>query len=162
MTIPAPVTQFVGWWSSFYGDHQWASVTIRYLHLAALVVAGGAAITVDRGLWRAAREQWSARDAVESLNRSHRVVLAGLTLIVASGMAMALADVSTYLSSTLFWTKMLLVALLLANGAALGAVGHRAGDSRAAVPRSIATFAIVSVVLWLAIMYASSWLMVAA
>ncbi len=162
MMVPTTVTHAIDWWSSYYGDHQAVSVTIRYFHLAALVVAGGAALTVDRGLWRAARERWSGKQAVDSLNRSHRVVLVGLAVIAASGLLMALADVGTYVVSTLFWTKMVLVALLLANGAVLTAVGRRASTSGLSVPRTVGIFSAVSAVLWLSIMYASSWLMVAA
>ena len=136
MTIPAPVNHLVDWWSSYYGDHQAVSVTIRYLHLAALVVGGGAALTVDRSLWRAARERWSGGQTIDTLNRSHGIVLAGLAVIVATGLLMALADVSTYAVSTLFWTKIALVALLLANGAGLTAIGQRASASGASVPRS--------------------------
>jgi hypothetical protein len=162
MTVPTSVTGAIAWWSSYYGDHQAVSVTIRYVHLAALVVSGGAALTVDRGLWRAARERWSGKQAVDSLNRSHCIVLAGLAVITASGLMMALADVDTYAVSKLFWGKMTLVALLLANGAVLTAAGRRASTSGVSVPRTLGIFSAVSAVLWLSIMYASSWLMVAA
>jgi hypothetical protein len=161
MTIGV-LAQFVDWWSSYYSDHQAVSVTIRYLHLAALVVGGGAALTIDRSLWRAARRRLSGERAIESLNTSHRMVLAGLAVIASTGTLMALADMDTYSVSALFWTKLGLVALLLGNGALLARAGKRARVSGASVPRAIGIFSAVSIVLWLSIAYVSSWLMVAA
>ena len=37
----ATLSQALATWNSYYGNHQALSVTIRYLHLAALLVGGG-------------------------------------------------------------------------------------------------------------------------
>ena len=50
-----------------------------------------------------------------------RVVVAGLTLIVISGLLMLAADLDTFLHSRVFWIKMTLIVLLLINGALLTA-----------------------------------------
>jgi hypothetical protein len=43
-------------------------------------------------------------------------VLAGLALTITSGLLMLFADLQTFLTSALYWSKMGLVALLLTNG----------------------------------------------
>ena len=146
-------------WGSYYGNHQALSVTIRSLHLLALVVGGGTAVAADRRVLTA-RQAGLLADAVGYMQRSHRLVISAFVVIVLTGLLMALADVETYSVSVLFWTKMGLVTLLIANGGILTTAGRKA----AASPwrgRLIAG-SVISVVLWLAIVYASSWLMVAA
>jgi len=75
---------------------------------------------------------------------------------------MALSDVETYSVSVLFWTKMALVALLIANGGLLTAAGRHAHASSSPWQRRLVAASAISLILWLAIVYASSWLMVAA
>jgi len=159
--MAAQLTAFFSSWSSYYGDHQALSVTIRSLHLLALVVGGGAAVTADRRVLTSRR---SARlsDALAYMHRSHRIVIFAFAVIVATGLLMALADVSTYSVSTLFWTKMGLVALLMANGAFLTFAGNRAAAADAPWRDRLVAGSAISLVLWLVIVYASSWLMVAA
>ena len=101
-------------------------------------------------------------DAVAYLQRSHRIVISAFVVIVVTGLLMALADVETYSVSTLFWTKMGLVALLMANGGFLTMAGWRAGRPGSRWPRRVIAASAISLMLWLAIVYASSWLMVAA
>ena len=72
------------------------------------------------------------------------------------------ADVETYSVSVLFWTKMALVALLIANGGLLTAAGRHAHASSSPWQRRLVAASAISLILWLAIVYASSWLMVAA
>jgi hypothetical protein len=50
------------------------------------------------------------------LGAVHTFVLGGLAVTAASGVAMLLADLHTYLTSVLFWTKMTLILALLGNG----------------------------------------------
>lgn len=148
-------------WSSYYGDHQAVSVTIRSLHLLALVVGGGAAVTADRRVL-ASRRSALLTDALAYMHRSHRIVIAAFAVIVATGLLMALADVSTYSVSTLFWTKMALVALLVANGGVLTFAGRHAATAESPWRRRLIAASAISLVLWLVIVYASSWLVVAA
>jgi uncharacterized membrane protein len=160
--MPSTLSHAFAWWSSYYGEHQALSVTIRYLHLAALVVGGGAAITIDRQVVRVQRLPPVVRDAtVTLLNSTHTVVVTSLAMLVATGVLMAGADIETYLVSPIFWTKMGLFALLLLNGAVLAQAGRRA-DMRADPSHRLIVTSIASVILWLVIVYASTWLMVAA
>jgi hypothetical protein len=159
--MAAQLAAFFSSWSSYYGDHQAVSVTIRSLHLLALVVGGGAAVTADRRVLTSRRSALLT-DALAYMHRSHRIVIAAFTVIVVTGLLMALADVSTYSVSTLFWTKMALVALLVANGGFLTFAGTRAAASESPWRDRLVAGSLISLVLWLAIVYASSWLMVAA
>ena len=148
-------------WSSYYGNHQALSVTIRSLHLLALVVGGGTAVAADRRVLTS-RHAATLADAVVYLQRSHRIVISAFVVIVVTGLLMALADVETYSVSTLFWTKMGLVSLLMANGGFLTMAGRRADRPESRWPRRVIAASAISLILWLAIVYASSWLMVAA
>lgn len=95
------------------------------------------------------QEEHVRRQRVEHQRLAHRVVLMGLALAVASGVLLFAADWDTYLVSKIFWTKMVLVALLLANGLGLTQAEDAAvrGDSRAWT--RLRRAAIVSLTLWL-------------
>jgi hypothetical protein len=54
-----------------------------------------------------------------ALKGIHRVVIAGLVVIIASGVLMFGADVDMFLYSKAFWLKMGLMLLLMANGVVL-------------------------------------------
>lgn len=155
----AALSQAFASWSSYYGNHQALSVTIRYVHFAALLVGGGTALALDREIFRLHRAVPAAREAsLARLNGAHAVVIGSLVFIIASGLMMAGADVETYLVSPTFWTKMVLVVLLLLNGAVLA----RTGRSPAGSLRRLAMASILSAILWLVIVYVSNWLVVAA
>ena len=79
MALPAFVASAVESWAAFYGDHQMVSVTVRYLHLAGLLVGGGTALAADRQILRATRYGSEARSGVvAALDASHRVVVPSL------------------------------------------------------------------------------------
>jgi hypothetical protein len=144
-------------WNSYYGNHQALSVSIRYVHLAAMLIGGGTALALDREIFGLRRS--APRDTtIARLNRAHSVVIGSIVFMVVSGLLMAGADVETYLASPTFWTKMALVAILLVNGAVLA----RAGRTTASGSRRLAVASVVSAILWLVIVYVSNWLMVAA
>ena len=97
-----------------YSDHHAVSVTVRFLHLAGLLVGGGTALVADRHLLAAVRGDIARRQTRLALaGASHRVVVPALALMAVTGMLMAAADLETFLNSRLFWTKMLIVGLLL-------------------------------------------------
>ena len=154
----ATLSQALASWNSYYGNHQALSVTIRYLHLAALLVGGGTALALDREIFGLPRSAPPVRDAtIARLNSAHSLVIGSLGFIVVSGLLMVAADVETYLVSPTFWIKMALVAALLINGVVLARAGRAAAGGRRLVVVSV-----VSAVLWLVIIYVSNWLRVAA
>src|SRR5512141_2564616 len=118
MALPVFLASTVESWAAFYDGHQMVSVTVRYLHLAGLVVGGGTALASDRQILRAIHSRAAERSAtLAALGASHRVVVPALALMVVTGLLMASSDTATFFASRLFWSKMGLVTLLLLNGA---------------------------------------------
>src|SRR6185436_10355535 len=85
---------------------------------------------------------------LEHLRHVHRFVIVGLALVIVSGVLLVFADLDAYLSAPVFWIKMALVVLLMANGALVIRGGRRthAGDSSG--PRLLRFAAVASLVLW--------------
>ena len=76
MHVPAALSDAVAWWASAYADHRLLSVSIRFLHIAGLVIGGGTAIITDRAILRGARGAADERaSAMATLHRSHRTVV---------------------------------------------------------------------------------------
>jgi hypothetical protein len=88
----------------------------------------------------------------------HTWVLAGLGLVLVSGLLMMLADLHTYATSVVFWTKMGLFVLLLGNG--YGRIRAEAA-LRAGAPsgaRQLRRTSAVSLALWFAVLLVSTML----
>src|SRR5262245_32251813 len=118
--ITEMLTLWIETWNSVYANHAAVRTTIEFAHIAGLIVGGGCAITADLATLTAAREGSITRlTELQLLKRTHRVVIIGLVAVFVSGFLLLAADVDTYLHSRVFWVKMLLVAVLLANGALL-------------------------------------------
>lgn len=157
--MSATLSDVLASWNGYYGNHQALSVTIRYVHLAALLVGGGTALALDREIFGLRRSP-TVRDAmIARVSAAHALVIGSLVFIVVSGLLMTAADVETYLASPTFWTKMALVAILLVNGAVLARAGHGGAAARG---RRLTVASVVSGTLWLVIVYVSNWLRVAA
>jgi hypothetical protein len=60
------------------------------------------------------------------LEGTHRLVIGGLATVVISGLLLLLADLDTFLGSKVFWLKMGLMVLLLANGLIVTLLERRA------------------------------------
>lgn len=150
MTIPDGLTAFVHPWAALYGDSKGVSNTVTFLHLGGLLLGGGAAVTMDRETLAAARSDERARGHIlDRLRRSHRWVLTGLALTFVTGVLQVASDLETFLPSTIFWSKMALVALLLANGG-LVIRGEKAATTGNWGPLRVA--AIASLALWTVIL----------
>jgi len=121
--IPATggfLSHAVARWAHLYSDRKSVSEAVTFVHLGGVLLAGGLAVSADRATLRLARsgalppatQGW----ALGEIAGVHRLVLIGLSVIFASGLLQTLADLDTYLSSVVFWSKMGLVGALLANG----------------------------------------------
>jgi hypothetical protein len=157
MHVPAALSDAVAWWAAAYGDHRLLSVSIRFLHIAGLVIGGGTAIITDRAILRGARGDAGQRAAaMESLHRSHRTVVPALVLVVASGVLLSTADLSTFFASPIYWVKLALVGVLLVNGAGLVAA------ERLAVGRNewrrLAFGSAASLTLWIVLLFVGTLL----
>lgn len=104
-------------WQSLFSNSKVVSGAVTYAHLAALLFGGGFAVAADRAALRAGRgAPENRRQLLNDLADVHRPVLIGLTVLALSGVLLFTADVETFASSPVFWTKAALVALLVGNG----------------------------------------------
>jgi hypothetical protein len=107
-------------WRELYSNSPVMSTSLLYVHLAALLLAGGLAISADRATLRTPVAEPSARARqLSELSAVHRTVVLALSWAFASGSALLLADLESFLALRAFWIKMALVTLLLLNGTAM-------------------------------------------
>ena len=115
-------------WQSLYSDSLALSTTVTTVHIVSLLLSGGLAIAADRATLRALRRPVEERALpLAELGSVHRPVVITLTVLMVSGLLLFAADVETFAVSWLFWVKMGLIVLLLANGAALYRTERRLG-----------------------------------
>jgi hypothetical protein len=138
-------------WNSLYSDSKAVASAVLFLHLVPLLLAGGAAITADRATLRAARGTADDRSRqLVDLARVHTVVVVGLALSFVSGVLLFLSDVDEFLGSPVFWIKLGLVGLLLANGFIMTrtekALGS--GGNETALWGRLRTISVLSLILW--------------
>ena len=120
MHAPPAVLHFLDPWKELYSNSKEVDTGVTFVHVVALLFGGGAAVVADRATLRV-RDFGSeaARRALGDLHASHRLVLIALSISVVSGIGLACADLETFLASPIFAIKLVLVALLLINGAVL-------------------------------------------
>ena len=126
-----------------------------FLHLAPIIVGGGLGIAIDRATLRVERHDGAARRRhLAELGAAHRWVIGALALSFLTGGALLAADLDTFLGSWVFWIKMGLIVLLLANGAMMNraerALTTPAPGAKDAWGRLRAA-AMVSLALWLVV-----------
>jgi hypothetical protein len=164
---PAALVKLVEPWSLLYGDSTVLPTLVVFMHIAALVFAGGLAVTMDRATMRAARGAAEFRwRQLEELGRAHRLVLTGIVLSAITGVLLFAADLETYFGSPIYWTKMALIALLLVNGYVMTRTESRIRSSPNAEDdagwRRLRITAAISITLWFAIAFAGVALVKAA
>lgn len=136
-------------WSSIYSTSPAIKSALAFTHIGALVGGGGAAIAADRTTLRAMRRGQAALDhELEHLHHVHLFVMVGLGLVIISGVLLMLADLDAYLLAPVFWVKMALVLLLMANGALVMRGGRRTHGGDPSGPRVLRFAAIASLLLW--------------
>jgi hypothetical protein len=140
-----------GWlsaWASAYSNSAVLRTALGFAHVGGLIAAAGAAFMIDRAILRAARAGSATRGAhLAELEASHPLVIGGLLVVIGSGLLLAGADLDTFLHSKMFWLKMALVVLLLANGWTLRRLG-RAAPAAHPSSRALGRAALMSMVLW--------------
>jgi uncharacterized membrane protein len=145
-------------WSQLYGDSTVIPMLVVFGHIAALVFAGGLAITLDRATLRAARGPAEVRwRQLEELRSAHQLVVVGLGLSVVTGVLLFTADLETYFGSWIYWTKIGFIVLLLFNGYRMTRIEARISSTPNAADDSgwkqLRTSAVVSLVLWFTIAF---------
>jgi hypothetical protein len=159
------LAQVLGPWQSTYSNSKTVSGAVTFLHLAGLLFGGGFAVAADRATLRAVRAAPARRlQVLGDLDAVHRAVLIGLGVLLMSGVLQLTADIETYATSPIYWTKMALVGLLLANGYVLKRTettlrARGDGGLRDPLWSRLRVTAITSVVLWTAIVLAGTMLL---
>jgi hypothetical protein len=126
-------------------------------------------VAADRATLRVGRRGTADHETqLAELRAVHRPVLIALVTLFASGVLLTAADLETFLSAPMFWVKLGLVTLLLANGIVLERTEARLRglSARAAVPndrvaelwRRLRGSAMCSVALWTATLVAGALL----
>src|SRR5687767_455900 len=145
-------------WNNLYSDSKAVASAVLFFHLVPLLVAGGAALTLDRSTFRAARGSADDRSRhLGELARTHPIVLGGLALSFASGVLLFLSDVDEFLATPVFWVKLVLVGLLLLNGFMMTRTERALGAVRddATLWGRLRTISVLSLTLWIATTLAS-------
>ena len=144
-------------WSKLYSNSKVISTGVIYVHLAGLLLGGGAAVAADRETLKAAGERDPVRaDHLAFLGTVHAIAVTGLAMLAVSGLLMLFGDLETFWGAKAFWIKMCLVALLLANGAVMQQAERVARTLPAKAWRQLKLTSIVSLALWFAILLAST------
>lgn len=119
-TLLAQLVQWSTPWHDLYADSGFMETAVTSMHLVAILVGGGIAVAADRSTLRASHGTERDRSSMlGELHAVHRPVLVGLAVLFLSGLAMTLADLSTFLGSPIFFVKLGLVTALCLNGAFL-------------------------------------------
>jgi hypothetical protein len=117
MSIVETIAAAVKPWNELYSHSKVVAGGVTYVHVASLLLGGGFAVASDRAVLLARRADLETRRyLLRDFSTVHKPVVAFLGLMVVSGLALMLADVETFLVSKVYWTKMVLFVLLLANG----------------------------------------------
>jgi hypothetical protein len=151
-------------WASLYNDSPALQTTITFLHLAGIFLGGGFAIATDRETFvalRVARLSGQIRHLAH-LHTIHRPVLVGIVMALGSGFLLLAADVQTFARSPVFWVKMVLLGLLLANGYLLSRTETTLREGEPDSPvlwARLRYISAASIALWLGLILAGTVLM---
>lgn len=158
MTAVQTISEFAQPWASIFNNSRAVSSGVMFAHLSGLVLGGGGAVAADRASLRAVKASATQQAShLKELGLVHRVVLWGLSVTFLSGLLLAAADVETYATLPAFWIKMSLIALLLGNGYWMQR-SERALAGGTPAWRRLHIAALVSLVLWFAVLLASTLL----
>ena len=153
MSLLETIAATVKPWNTLYAHSKAVSAGVTFVHIGSLLIGGGLAVESDFAALRTrAALIDERRRALHDLAIAHRPVIIALVLMTASGIALALADVETFLVSPVFWTKMTLFAGLLANGFVIMRTERALSADPAPPPRlwqRMTASAAASLALWL-------------
>lgn len=135
-------------WSAAIRQSAWLYPFLEIIHITGIVLLVGPAFMFDLRLLG-----FSKHLPVKGLGR-HLLSwsVRGLLLVIPSGLLLFITNAATLGYDPVFWTKMIL--LLLAAGNALffrKIVSRASGDADIALPAAAKTVAILSLILWTAV-----------
>ncbi len=104
-------------WQKLYAHSTVVATLVLFGHVAGLLVAGALTLSTEGSALRLDPQDADARRRyVRSVMPSRRALVIALSIAMLSGALLFLTDLEAFAVSTVCWTKMGLVALLLANG----------------------------------------------
>ena len=118
LSIPdiGQIDAFAEPWRRLYGASTLLSTAVLFGHVGGLFAAGGLAVAADRATLRVdPADDSDRRRHLADRERLHRPIWIALGVAMLSGVMLFFADVEAFAGSAIFWTKMVLVALMLAN-----------------------------------------------
>ena len=152
-------------WASFYNDSTAAQALITFGHFGGMMVAGGSAVTADRGVLQASRQAGSGRlRRIDDISGAHRTVITALVVTSISGVMMLAADLENLAVSPWFWLKMGLLALLTINGWFMTRISQDLRRDGGITPKlwsRLKFAATASLILWFAVVLAGTLLSIA-
>lgn len=168
LSIPdvGQIDAFAEPWRRLFAQSPLISTLVLFGHLAGLLAAGGLSVASDRAtILLDPTIEADRRRHLGELARLRTPVRLALGIAMGCGALLFFADVEAFAGSPIFWTKMLLVALLLANVAIASrfdsslARGPATGVSPATAARRWQrrrVAAMVSLFLWFVLVLAGS------
>ena len=154
----APAHGLIARWAHLYESRKALSAITTFVHLGGVLLGGGAAVVADREALQVREMDAAWTHELARWRRVHRWVIAGLVLTALSGIAMFFSDVDTFLPSVLYWTKMSLIVLLLANGYVRLRAERVLERGPSGALRTFRVTSVLSLVLWFAILLAGAFL----
>lgn len=116
-TLIDSVSTLVQPWADLYSNNTTLSTGVIAVHILAMFVGGGMAISADRAILRSKPGTAEAvRAVVADLSTTHSIVIGSLAVTVLTGLALLASDVGNFAVSRVFWVKMGSFAILLING----------------------------------------------
>jgi hypothetical protein len=118
LSIPdiGQIDAFAEPWRRLYGTSTLLSTAVLFGHIGGLFAAGGLAVAADRATLRVDPTDVSDRRRhLADRERLYRPIWIALGVAMLCGVMLFFADVEAFAGSAIFWTKMVLVALMLAN-----------------------------------------------
>jgi len=103
-------------WQKLYAHSTLVATLVLFGHVAGLLVAGALTFSTEAGALRLdPADDGERRRYLRAASPSRGVIARALAVAMVSGVLLFLADLEAFAVSPIFWTKMLLVVLLLTN-----------------------------------------------
>ena len=118
LSIPdvGQIDAFAEPWRRLFAHSPLLSTVIFFGHLGGLLAAGGLTVAADRATLRLdPRDDVDRRRHLAELEQLRGPIWIAFVIALVSGALLFLADVEAFAASAIFWTKMGLVLLLVAN-----------------------------------------------